>query len=373
MSSDLRAYILGCLRCAEWAVAARQVPLSPIQVYQPYDLFGIDFVDWAEASIYGYRYILNMVDYFSGAIFPFPTMGTTAGDVKQALKYYQSGHHPLPSAVYCDPGSAFISMEMKEAVNELGIIYVIAPSQSHKSVGMIERANRILRSTMNKMKIPGEDFIDLLRRAAPACNERHIEHLGYSPSEILHGIDPTPTAVRSIQVLAIPEKVVLPSAEDMMPLVWDHMARREEQRKDVVQRTRKAKQRMKERYDRGVIPREFTPGQFVFLRDTNLIYDKNVPRWRGPFVISGYAGEHRSSYKLKRLDGSRAPNSFHGDHLRIFNAREGYLRPANEEELTVVKNLRKQRKKILNRQQARKKRQESSWTFKPYVPRPPVQ
>lgn len=256
-ASDVRTYILGCLRCAQWAVAARQVPLSPIQVYQPYDLFGIDFMDWPEASKYGYKHIFNMVDYFSGVMFPYPTMSTGVKDVKQSLNYYQSGHHPLPSAVYCDAGSAFKSTGIKETFNEVNIICVIAFSQSHKSVGAIERANRTLRAAMNKMKTSGEDLIDLLRRAAPACNERHVEHLGYTPLQILHGIDFTSVSVRSLRALAILEKVVLPSPEDMLPLVWDHMARREELRKDVIHRTTKAKQRMKERYDRGVVPREF--------------------------------------------------------------------------------------------------------------------
>lgn len=75
-----------------------------------------------------------------------------------------------------------------------------------------------------------------------------------------------------------------------------------------------AKQRMKERYDRGVNDSvHFSFGQMLFVRDTNMIYDKNIPRWKGPFFVTDYGGEHQSSYLLPKLDGSKAPNTYHGD------------------------------------------------------------
>lgn len=370
MASDVRSYILGCLQCAQWATAARQVPLSPIQTYRPYDLFGIDFVDWPEISEHGYKHICNMVDYFSGSIYPYPTFSTKVEDLKQALAYHRSSGHPMPAAIYWDAGSAFISLEMKDFMKELNIIAIQAPSQAHKSVGMIERANRILRATMRKMRKPGEDFIETLRRVTAVINDRHIEHLGYTANEITYGVEPrSESVVNAVKMMKYPEKIVLPTAEEMLPLVWDHMARREEIRKEVITRKSKANQRMKERYDRGVQPKVFVAGQYVFLRDTNLTYDKNVPRWNGPFIINGPGGEHNSSYKLRKLDGSIAPNLFHGDHLRIFQERTGYLRPADEEDLPVMKNLRRVRKKVMQRAQEKEQKKKAFTKFIEYEPK----
>ena len=358
MASDVRDYILGCLPCAQWATAARQVPLSPIQTYRPYDLFGIDFMDWpGPIPEGGFKHVCNMVDYFSGSLYPYPAYGTSAMDAKKAFSHHHGCGHPMPAAVYWDAGSAFISSEMRDMLRTLNIIAIQAPSQSHKSVGMIERANRTLRASMRKMVGPKDTQRTVLEKGTHAANDRHIEHLGYSPNEIVYGIEPRDiSVVNFVKALKYPEKIVLPSEEEMMPLVWDHMARREEAQQKVIDRTTKAKQRMKERYDRGVQPKIFVTGQYVFLRDNNLIFDKNVPRWNGPFVISGPGGEQNSSYKLRNLEGKPMPNLFHGDHLRIFRERTGYLRPANEEALPVMKNLRKVRTKVIKR--AGKKEQE---------------
>ncbi|KAG7007159.1 hypothetical protein G7Y79_00011g030570 [Physcia stellaris] len=350
MASDVKAYVQGCMECALWAPAMRTVPLKPIQTYQPYDLFGIDFIDWPEPSKYGYKHICNMVDYFSGRLFPYPTISTKTKDVKQAFEYHKASGHPMPAAAYWDADTAFQSSEMAGELKDLNIVPIQAPSQSHKSVGVIERANRILREAMNKMKKEDEDFVDTLRRAAPACNERHIEHLGYSPDEIIFGVEPrAPATVSLVQAAIRGEKTVLPTPEEMTSLIWDHMARREELRKDVVKRTGKAKQRMKERYDAGVKQQEYLPGQIVFLRDSNPIHNKAEPRWNGPFVIAGFGGEHGSSYKLRTLENKSAPNTHHGDQLRVFRERTGYLRKANEEDLPVMRNLRRTRRKVMKR------------------------
>ena len=85
----------------------------------------------------------------------------------------------------------------------------------------------------------------------------------------------------------------------------------------------------------------FLVGWTLFHRDPG----KLVERWRGPFIIDGFGGDHGASYTLKTLDGKSAPNTHHGDHLRIFRPREGYLRPADEEPLKVTRNLRFRRGK----------------------------
>lgn len=64
-----------------------------------------------------------------------------------------------------------------------------------------------------------------------------------------------------------------------------------------------------------------------------------------PFIIDSFGGDHGASYVFKTLDGKPAPNTHHGDHLRIFRSRERYLRPADEEPLGVTRNLSFKRKK----------------------------
>ena len=108
----------------------------------------LDFMEWPQLFKHGYKHICNMVCYFSGALYPYPTFGTKTEDAKQAFQYHQGSGHPMPAAVYWDVGSAFMSSEMKTMLNSLNIIAIQGPSQSRKSVGMIERANMILSESI---------------------------------------------------------------------------------------------------------------------------------------------------------------------------------------------------------------------------------
>ena len=47
-------------------------------------------------------------------------------------------------------------------------------------------------------------------------------------------------------------------------------------KKNVVIRITKTKQRIKKRYDRNVTSKKIVSKQFVFFKNVNLIYDKNV-------------------------------------------------------------------------------------------------
>ncbi len=172
-----------------------------------------------------------------------------------------------------------------------------------------------------------------------------IEHLGYSPVEIITGIQPLTSIEQKVRIDLLPTQLKVPTEEQMFPLVWNYMARRIDIREDVYDRSMRKKEQEKLRYDKRVKMQYFSPGDFVLLKDSTPHLGKLIEQWCGPFIIDSFGGDHGASYVLKTLDGEPAPNMHHGYHLRIFRPREGYLRPADEEPLQVTRNLRFRRKK----------------------------
>ncbi len=69
--------------------------------------------------------------------------------------------------------------------------------------------------------------------------------------------------------------------------------------------------------------------------------------WQGPFWVTGLAGDHGKSYTLAQISGKKIKGLLHGDHVRKFCLREGYLIPASESRIPEYQNLRapKQRKR----------------------------
>ena len=350
MISNIKSYIQKCLFCAQWIIADRHVSLSSIQIYQFYDLFDIDFMNLSTFSKHEFKNICNMIDYFSNDLFSYSTMSTKISNVKQSLEYHKFSDHLLLVAIYWNADIAFKSNEMQKMFDELDIICIIAFNQSHKSLKMIERNNRTLRTTMNKMTFSNENVIDTLRKAASTCNERYVKHLNYISNQILHDIELRDSAiVRSVKTTMLFDKIVLFIVEKMLSYVWNHMTRRKQIHQNVIQRTRKSKQQMKTRYDKKVNIKMFIFDQYVFLLNINSIFAKNTSRWRESFVIADKTNEHNFNYKFLKMNDSRALNQFHDDHLRSFFVCEKYLRSLNEQNLSMLRNLRRTKKKIMRK------------------------
>ncbi|KAI0999016.1 hypothetical protein K3495_g9180 [Podosphaera aphanis] len=86
------------------------------------------------------------------------------------------------------------------------------------------------------------------------------------------------------------------------------------------------RQLQKSRHDLGVSQRiSYSPGDLVMLYDHSAAKRKLCPAYRGTFVISGLAGDYGKSYTLRQVNGEPIRNTFHGDQLRPFRLREGYL------------------------------------------------
>ena len=81
-------------------------------------------------------------------------------------------------------------------------------------------------------------------------------------------------------------------------------------------------------------------------------------------MIAEFDEEHESNYKLKILENKSTSNTHHENQLRIFRERIEYLRKINEENLSVMRNLRRTRKKIMRKT---RKKTTKKQTFRDFV------
>ncbi|TQS37025.1 hypothetical protein Golomagni_02514 [Golovinomyces magnicellulatus] len=88
----------------------------------------------------------------------------------------------------------------------------------------------------------------------------------------------------------------------------------------------------KDRHDSGVSSSSvFSPGSLVMLYDEAQAKKKLRAAYRGLFVIVRYGGDHGRSYVLRQIAGQPIYRTFHGDQLKLFRSREGYLIPKHDE------------------------------------------
>ena len=127
-------------------------------------------------------------------------------------------------------------------------------------------------------------------------------------------------------------------------------------RADVSELDAEEKEKRTRRYNR------YLANEMYCVDDLVMVYQKNEgklePRYRGPFRISS-VGEHETSFRLRQLDGRRIRDPIHGDQLRLFVSRTGYLALGpNEFELSTRQNLRRRKKEHCRELKKKKKETE---------------
>ena len=250
-------------------------------------------------------------------MYPHPTLDAGADDIILSFNHYLR-FNPKPCTVYMNASTHFTSQKLRLYFWKKDIAVVFVPSTSHKSDDLIEKSDNILQQAFKKIRETREEWEDALFWVTARVNSWMIEHLDYSPIEIITGIQTLISIERKIRIDSLPTQLKVLTDEQMFPLVWDYMTRKIDIREDVHNQSIRKKEQEKIWYDKGVKMHYFNPGNFVLLRDSTPHLGKLTERWRGPFLIDSFGGDHGVLYTLKPFDGKSAPNTHHGNYLRIF-------------------------------------------------------
>ena len=340
---DVSDYIAGCLPCAKHSTAQRSQKLNPVRVNGPMQMWGIDFVGpFPQFPGVVWRYVLVIVDYFSRFCWAYLCVTDDQQEVIEALTdLFEKAGRPI--GFYADPGPHF-GEETQTFVRQRGMIWSTSPVAAKNATGMVEKTNDLLQRILKKSGDP-QLFHLRLKNSVQELNRHEIVHLGFSPQEIHYGYQPEGSLERSfpgshhtaLSVALQTEEDCVPIGEEWENLVLHHIARSMRIREKVREVSGSRKDREKQKYDKGIHEHQFTPGQLVMLYDSKAAGKKLRPAWRGPFVVTGFAGDHQKSYTLRQICGTPISRTFHGDHLERLRLREGYLVSGREQELPVIK------------------------------------
>lgn len=347
MAKDIRDYILGCLICATHGPAVRSQTAARVTVSEPMELLGVDFIGpFPKFEGAGEYWILIVVDYFTRYIWAKATWGSDSTTVTIFLEDIFSSHG-YPVGMYMDPGPHF-GRQTKEWAESRGIVWCNSPVAAKRSVGMIEKSVHILQNVLEKYSVIPSEWPLHLRQSVFEVNKRNITHLLHSPSEILYGYDPAgsletkfPSENRQSLRVVLETGDPFLDKDEHCDRVIQFMSSRSSLRSEVLFRSDQVKDRRKEKHDLGVHQkREYSPGELVMLYDHQTAGKKLRPSWRGPFVVTGYGGDMGKSYCLRQISGDPIPRHYHGDSLKPFRLREGYLVTHKELALLLTQNIR---------------------------------
>nr|QLI47671.1 MAG: pol polyprotein [Reticuloendotheliosis virus] len=261
-----------CVACAQVNPGATPVEKglnSRIRGAAPGEHWEVDFTEMVTAKG-GYKYLLVLVDTFSGWVEAYPARRETSQVVIKHLIHDIIPRFGLPVQIGSDNGPAFVAKVTQQLCEALNVSWKLHCAYRPQSSGQVERMNRTLKETIAKLRIEtGGDWVSLLPQALlrARCTPGRE---GLSPFEILYGLKPpvvprvgcdklasitNQTLLKSLQALQATRSLARAALRDQLP-------------------QKEAQQ------DRTPL---FQPGDLVFVKKHD--FQQLGPRWDGPYTV----------------------------------------------------------------------------------------
>ena len=218
MLDDATAFAAACLDCDRVRGGQHLHPtghLTPIVSSRPHELIELDFVGplpqckptteestAAAAAVAAgktatlsrrqtYRYLLVIVDHFSGYVAMYPTASTSTTEFADALARHVQ-HYGLPTAVLHDGGSGLVSAAARVVLQNYHTLDMRATPLHPQSVGLVERANGSVLACLRRLvSMRPDTWFDHLPVVQRAINSAISAPRGVSPDSVIFSYVPT--------------------------------------------------------------------------------------------------------------------------------------------------------------------------------------
>ncbi|XP_063280479.1 protein NYNRIN-like [Prinia subflava] len=231
----------------------------------PGDYWQIDFAELPRKE--GYRYLLVLVDTFSGWPEAYPCRTNMAREVTKVLLNHIIPRFGVPLGMSSDRGPHFVAKVIKEISQILGIAWDLHTSYRPQASGKVERMNGTLKTQIRKIcQETSMTWVQVLPIALLRIRIQPRRRDNISPYEILYG--------RPYQIPHIPGEIHMKGKLDLQRYLMALSSTLQKLQTYVVL-SRPI------RLDTPVHP--FQPGDWVYVKWWDS--DPLQARWKGPFQV----------------------------------------------------------------------------------------
>jgi hypothetical protein len=191
---EVRRYVEACPVCQKLKPARARLERSAGTIKQrPFTQYAFDAIVLPEADVHGYRYILSVVDSFSGATELFPLKHTSADEVTRCLVDVMC-RWTRPHSVRCDNAKSFASALMSKLMAAVNVRQHFVAPFSHVSNGQVENLNRRVEHVLRVMILDPKlgdasknNWSVLLPMVRGILNSKLVHRHGCTANDLLYG------------------------------------------------------------------------------------------------------------------------------------------------------------------------------------------
>src|SRR5947199_10744166 len=158
MYDDIKGYVKSCDTCQRRGQKGEKSYLNPIEVGEPFERIGIDFVGPLERTKRRNRYILVVTDYLTKWPEAKAMKEVTAENV---VKFIYEGiicRHGCPKIILSDRGTHFRNKLVEELCEKFKIKHKLSSPYHPQTNGLVKRFNRTLCESLAKVSLKNNNW-----------------------------------------------------------------------------------------------------------------------------------------------------------------------------------------------------------------------
>ena len=260
MYRDVIEFLKNCVACNMRKLRRQRPPLQSMQIPQyPFEQIAIDTSGPFPESYEGNRYIINIIDMFSGWPEAFPTKSKSAETVAKILMEYIIPRHSCPRVIVSDNGTEFCNAVIDQINAFFNIKHITTSIYHPQANGKVERFNRVMSDALAKLVDRSQrDWDSKIPAILSAYRTAKNESTKFSPFYVIYGRDP----VLPVDTLLAPKYRY--QGEEYVPTMLENMHSAHHQ---VRHNLEQSHERNKVYYDRKAKPVNLKVGDMVYFRN----------------------------------------------------------------------------------------------------------
>ena len=294
--TDIQEYQKTCVKCQKAShYHPPKQPLHPLEVPRLFERLHIDYIGPLRTSICGKKWILLVMDAFSGWCEAFALPSADAITTAQALYEHIISRQGCFKSLLSDRGATFLSTLLRALCDIFGIRQLHTSSYHAASNAKCERFNRFLlkslRTMVDQNQLDWPKFIPAIMMAYRATPANHSTE--FSPFFLSHCKD----MILPIDNVLNPTVDVSPNYRETLKYFIESVKLTRQIAHDNLVRHQ---QESKQYYDRNTKDPEYRLGDYVWLFDptTKVGFSKKLKaRYVGPYIICEIGKNH--TYRLR--------------------------------------------------------------------------
>ena len=328
MGTDIKDFVKSCSTCQFTGSRQFKEPLHPIKVGQPFDHIVIDLIGPCKITQQNNRYIVTAIDYLTkwpeAKAIPNKEAATVAKFIFEEIIC----RHGCPKILQSDQGTEFTAQIIEELTSKFGIQHKYSSPYHPQMNGIVERFNRTLSTTLQKLTIAlDEEWDNHISAALFAYRTLQNNTTRHEPFFLTYGREARLPIELKFETTLEKEVEI---EEQLLNRIFTLINYLPEQVIDAKKNINLSQEKSKERHDR-----KLRKVQQFEIGDKVLVYNMKRHAEHGNKFKSQWKEEwyyihetyQNGAYRLRNQQGQLLKKSINSTQLKTFHERSTLFEP----------------------------------------------